>query len=281
MKFRVFSLLLLIAAYSNYSSAASQAESILRQSISAMKKVRTLEATLERKERFGDCFIRGELHFKLQVNPRRVYLYSKYPNEGAEVIYKEGWNGGKAYVNPNGFPFVNLSLPPEGAQLMKDQHHSVKLIGFGFINKVIQVSMRKYLDRIDDFVTYEGEMSWHGKQCHVLSIDFSEWSYSTYKVEKKCSLLDLERNLCVNACLICEKNGLKPYSYVKPGQELTIPNVYAKKTRLLIQSSTMLPIGQELYDEKGLFERYHFKDVVVNPVFTEEDFSTKNDQYDF
>jgi outer membrane lipoprotein-sorting protein len=45
------------------------------------------------------------------------------------------------------------------------------------------------------------------------------------------------------------------------------------KTVLYIDKETNFPIYQEMSDEKGVFEKYEYSNLVVNPIFKADDFS--------
>jgi outer membrane lipoprotein-sorting protein len=65
------------------------------------------------------------------------------------------------------------------------------------------------------------------------------------------------------------------------GKTLKVPSSYAKKSVLYIQKDTKIPVYQEMSDDKGLFEKYEYRDVVVNPKFADDEFTTSFSDYRF
>ena len=74
---------------------------------------------------------------------------------------------------------------------------------------------------------------------------------------------------------------MKGYLDVKPGQVIHIPNNYAKSLTLYISKNTLLPLVELIYDDKGLYERYEFTELKVNPMFPVEEFTQDNPAYNF
>jgi len=55
------------------------------------------------------------------------------------------------------------------------------------------------------------------------------------------------------------------YDDVKAGQVLRVPTSYAKSIELWIDKELMLPIRQVIFDDKGKYEEYEYRSLVVNP----------------
>lgn len=262
-------------------SFAQNPRTITEESIAAMSRYKSLSGKLVRKERFKGKMLPGELDFKMTKSPRQVYIKNYIPDEGAEVIYLKGKNNGEALVNPNKPLMPNLNLNPEGDLLMKEQHHSMLNLGMDFTHNVIKHSLDKYGDKFDEFVSYKGELNWHGRKVHVIEIKFSDWAWESYSVTKSETLLELERRLNLNANLIAEKNNLNINAKLKPGKTIQVPNAYAKTTTLFVDKTTKMPVMQEMADEKGVFERYDYQNLKVNPSFPANTFSEDNPDYGF
>lgn len=260
---------------------AQNPREITESSIAAMGRYKTLSGKLVRAERVKGKMVEGSLDFKLQENPRKIYIFNHKPDEGAEVIYIEGTNNNEALVNPNKTLMPNLNLDPEGDLLMKDQHHSMLNLGLRFTKDVIKTSLEQYGDDFEKYVTYKGEMSWHGRKVHVIEIEFADWKWESYTMEKTETLLQFERRTKLNANLIAEKNGMSVNSKVKAGKVLQVPNAYAKTSTLFVDKSNKMTIYQELKDEKGVFERYDYLNLKVNPSLPENTWSADNPDYGF
>ncbi|MEM7038503.1 MAG: DUF1571 domain-containing protein, partial [Bacteroidota bacterium] len=132
------------------------ARPIVTQMIKAMDNVQTLSGRVKRRERIEGRMVTGEMRFKTMMDPYKVYIYNVKPNEGVEVLYVTGWNNNKASVNPNGFPWVSVSLDPFGGRMLEDQHHTCHDVGFEYTNRVVKHVLEKHGDKFDEFVSYEG-----------------------------------------------------------------------------------------------------------------------------
>ncbi|MBK8368725.1 MAG: hypothetical protein IPL10_15325 [Bacteroidetes bacterium] len=76
--------------------------------IKSIQDLERLKYSLKIVERGKKGFNHYESSVKLNRKPRKIYLYIK----GIELLWVAGWNNNKAYVKPNSFPYVNLSLDP-------------------------------------------------------------------------------------------------------------------------------------------------------------------------
>jgi outer membrane lipoprotein-sorting protein len=81
---------------------------------------------------------------------------------------------------------------------------------------------------------------------------------------------------------IMELNRLSsPNASLTPGQVLKVPSDYGKVIRLTIDEKRKIPLIVEVEDEIGLYERYEYYKLEVNPPLTDLDFSRKNPAYNF
>src|SRR5690606_2584111 len=76
------------------------------------KSISAMSFTMGKLERINGKMVDQTSDVKLRRNPLAVYSKQTDPPSGIEVLYKEGEP--KALVNPNGFPWVNVSLDPYG-----------------------------------------------------------------------------------------------------------------------------------------------------------------------
>ena len=87
--------------------------------VSAMGKVQHATFGLKMQERIYGTFVYSQYEVKLNQKPYQVYLKCIKPDVGAEVLYREGLNDGKALVSPHRFPYMTISLDPEGSLIRK------------------------------------------------------------------------------------------------------------------------------------------------------------------
>lgn len=215
---------------------------------------------------------------KLQVSPRKLYLYLK----GPEVLWIEGQNNGNALVNPGTFPYVNMNLDPHGSLMRKDQHHTIHEMGFTYLRDVLGALVKKAGDKFDKYFSYTGEDKWNGRPCHKLLINYSEFAYTTYTVKKGENLVTIARKLNVGEYMILEQNKeVSDYDDVKEGDKLQVPNAYAKMVILYVDKQHHLPVSIKIFDDKGLYESYEYYTLLVNPTIADEEFTKTYKDYNF
>ncbi len=277
-------LLMLIPA----ASAGLRAENLARTHIDEMlvrlSKVFSLSARVKRLERLPDgSTISGEMQFKAMFEPRfKAYIHINAPKSGAEVLFIEGSNDDKAVVNPNGFPWINVNLEPEGSSMMENQHHSLKCLGFRFTEDIVRHLYKLHVADFDAHVIYMGVQKWNTRMTHVIKFSYDNYGPVKYTVKGDENLCEIERNTHVPAAKILDMNpNIADYWDVKAGQVINIPNYYGKESVFMIDTENYMPIVQIIKDEKGLFEKYEYHDVVVNPKFNTAEFTKTYPGYNF
>lgn len=265
--------------------AQNPARPIMEKMMHQMDNVLSVSARVKRLERMVDGdMVSGEMEFKAMFEPNlKAYVRIISPREGTEVLYVEGWNDNSALINPNGFPWINVSLDPQGSHMMEKQHHSLLCIGFRYTESVVKDVYNRSDTDFDEHVFYMGEQKWYDRNTYVIKIVYNEYGTSTYTVKQgEESLCEIERKIFVPAAKMLELNpNVDDYWDIKPGQVIKVPNKYGKESIFMIDSETYLPIVQIVHDDKGLFEKYEYHDLKVNPRFTTTEFTTEFPGYGF
>ena len=253
-------------------------DELLRNVFSAIDNLKTIRYNLQCNERIKGRMQHTESKVKLQVVPRKLYLYIK----GIEVLWCEGTNNGNALVNPGSFPYINLNLDPNGSLMRKDQHHTINEMGYHYLEDIIKDGLRKVGDKIDKNFILLGEEKYNGRVCYKLSITFPDFTWNSYTVKKDETLITIERKLHVSEYMILENNSkLDWYNDVKEGDVIKVPSSYSKLTLLLIDKEYMLPVSNKVFDDKGLFETYEYYDMQVNKPFDQKEFTKGFEGYNF
>ncbi len=272
--------------FTGFSNTPNKAVNVLNDMLDAIEQYDQLSYTLKAWERIEGESTYTELVTKLQEEPKRkMYLKNKSkPNKGVEILWIEGkWNG-NAKVYPNGIPYMNLNLSPYGNQMRENQHHTIHSTGFGFLSEIVKEALNRAKKRggIDEVFHYESTVNHNDRQCHKVLIKDPTFSFEPYTVQQGEDLDDIANRRKICAYLIIEKNeDVDDFDDVSKGQTIQIPTSYAKKTILYIDTENMLPIGQHMYDEKGRFERYEYLNVNTNPSFSDKEFTTEYEDYNF
>ena len=275
-------MVLILSGTSSYSQSTSRCSSILDEMLTSADNVKSLRYKLKQYEMVEDEVIYGEQDVKLQLQPLMIYMFIHAPNQGAEVLWKEGENNGDALVNPNAFPYLNLNLDPYGLILRRNQHHTIFSSGFGFLASIIRAGIKKAGADFDKYFRYEGDITWEGRECFQIVIEYDHYTWVPYEVKDGEDLISIAKDQKICDYILIERNdGVDDFDDVKVGQVIQIPNVYAKKNILYVDKKLKLPVRMEMYDDKGFFERYEISQIEVNPIIPSEEFSENYKDYGY
>jgi hypothetical protein len=231
----------------------------------AMQKVNRVSYEMKSKERFDGKYVEKKVRFRLQANPQKVY--GKNLGNGVEFLYVKGWNGDKAFINPNGFPYMNLSLNIYGNRIRNENHHTINHTGFGYMYKLLSSISQRLAKRglsLASQLEYKGSVTWNGRSCYKVQYYDPNFKYYTHKVTKTETLFDFCERMNLLEYAIMEANNMGYGAKIYAGKTIRIPNNVAKKVIVYVDRATNLPIVQKIYDEKGLFEQYEYTDIVQN-----------------
>jgi outer membrane lipoprotein-sorting protein len=255
------------------------AKEIIYKMVKSIEDVERLKYSLKITERGKKGYNHYESSVKLNKKPRKIYLYIK----GIELLWVNGWNHNKAYVKPNSFPFMNLSLDPLGFLMRQDQHHTINEMGFDYFGSVVEYMALKVNDKFDHYFKLEGEERYNNRPCYKIIIDNKDFGYENYTVGEHESITTIARKLHISEYMILEVNPkLNDYfDILKKGQVLKVPNAYAKNVTLYIDQLYFLPIGVKILDDKGLYEEYDYHYLQVNPKIEDAEFTKDYKDYKF
>lgn len=255
------------------------AEDLMDELLVSIDKVKSLKFQLKIAERINGKMVLTGSKTKLNRFPRKIYMNVN----GPELLWVEGWNNGYALVNPNGFPYINLSLNPEGSLMRDGQHHTIHEIGFEYYGSILKQNKLKAGNEFNKIFKFNGEIKWNNRPCYYLVADNYNFGYTKYTVQKGEDLIKIARKLFLSEYMLLElnKDKMSDYDEAKQGQVIVIPTSYAKRTELYIDKEHLLPVCTKIYDDKGLFESYEYLSLIVNPVFAKDEFSKTYKEYHF
>jgi hypothetical protein len=262
---------------------AQDATSVIQKMRTAIAEINAYEFELHTKERWGNKYVKKKMYFKVVEEPKKIYM--KDLDKGVELLYKKGWNSNKAFINPNGFPWVNVSLSLFDNNVLEDSHHSLYDLGFKFVNVLLdgfERSIKKNNSSPERVYKYKGLVKWGSVLCHKLEVEPPVvFKIIDYTITEETTLFELARKLNVSAFVIKEKNKLSYKSKIKRGTILKVPSAFAKKVVVYIDAKTYLPITQITYDDKNIFEQMEYKNISLQPNFKAEEFTTDYKEYGF
>lgn len=279
------SVVLALLALTAMHKPESQARTIITKTLKAIDTHKGCTYTMRSEERLvGKSGLRdGNIFTKINVTPRKIYLKMVTdPNKGTEVLYVEGVNENKATVNA-GKMIPTLKLKTTNSLLTKDQHHTAITSGFTMVSKIMGEAVKKAdaQGKFDEVFKYVGDVTWNGRSCYKIVIEDPTYAYVNYTAKKGENMYTVALKHLIPEYSMVETSGVKNFEEDLGGKTLKIPNNYAKKTVLYIDKENNFPIVQEMSDEKGVFERYSFSNLVVNPTFKADEFTEDFSEYGF
>ncbi len=253
-------------------------QEILKNIFASIANIKTLRYNLQCNERIKGKIHHTESQVKLQIHPRKIYLSLK----GPEILWVQGEDNEDALVNPDAFPYISLNLDPFGLLMFKNQHHTIHEMGMHYLEDIMKDGLVKAENNIDKHFVILGEEVYNGHHCYRLSITFPDFSWENYIVKEGETIISIARRLYVSEYMVLEKNPVASwYDDIKAGQVILVPNVYAKLTLLLIDKESFLPLKNEVFDDKGLFETYEYLNLQVNLPISPEEFRKDYKDYHF
>ena len=280
---KVFAPVLLFCLFSISATYAQNPVDIIEKMRSSINKINKSTFELHSKERFGDKYVYKKLKFNMQASPKKVYM--KDMEKGVELLFVDGWNKNRGYINPNGFPWINVSLNIYDSKVVAENHHTLDDVGLNFVNillKGFESTVSKAGKTKSSLYSYKGEVTYNGRACYKLYIvPPVEFKYISYTTTRDQTLMQLSRRIVASDFLIKERNNLSYTRTIRKGTRLTVPTAYAKKVIVYIDKKSYLPVVQMLYDDKGLLEKYEYKNLSIYPKFSSKEFTTDCASYGF
>lgn len=262
----------------------TQTRTIINKMLTAIEAHKCSQYTMRSEERIvGMKNLRGGMILtKVNVSPKKIYLKMvEDPNKGTEILFVTGERGGKAAVSVPHLPTLNLN--PFSSLLTKEQHHTSMSSGFAIVGKIVDQGMKKAdaQGKFDEVFKYVGDVTWNNRACYKLVIEDPTWAITTYTAKKGENMYTIALKFLVPEYYMVELSGIKNFEEDLGGKTVKIPTSYSKKTVMYIDKETNFPIFQEISDDKGIFERYSFFNVLINPAFKADEFTEDFKEYNF
>jgi hypothetical protein len=252
---------------------------ILLQMYDSIRNVSTLRYSVTAIERVERKYHSASSEIKVQTHPRKVYYLNR--EKKLEILYDAEVAAHKAWVKPNVFPYMTISLDPSGNIMRRNQHYTIHELGYEFIGKSIALTIKKDKEGLANF-TYHGRHPKNGYNCHLIEYENKRYTYTDYTVREKETASIIAYRLCVNDYLLRYRNGLmNDFGFLKPGRVLKVPTLYCMRAVVYIDERLMLPVSLSLYDDQGLVESYDYSAIVVNKPFREKEFTRDFPGYGF
>ena len=278
MNLSFFALLFLFGTVLN----AQSLRSVLDKMYIAIGTTNLMSYEMTSSERIGAKMVTKNMSFKVQISPRKVYMKDK--DSGVELLYVSGWNNNMPYINPNGFPWVNVSLDMQSARVRADGHHPVTHAGFNYLltqMKNTEKLIAKEGEKLENIIKIEGNFTWNGRNTTKVVLTNPDFKFIDYTCTQGETLFNLCERINVSEYMVMEKNNLGYGAKVYQGKVIKIPNAFAKKVEIYIDKESNLPIYQIVHDDKGVFEKFEFKNLKINPQLSSGEFTSQCSSYGF
>lgn len=220
-------------------------------------------------ERKLDIYESADLDFVIQRNPFKAA--GKITEAGHRILYDPAIRKGEALYIPKGFPYTNLWLDIHGSLFRGLNHYTISNAGCNFIFGIIRNEYSKMKDNFNcQFTNYNNE------KCIEIFASTDKYKTFAYTAKPRETVLDIAAKFNVLAYLLIEYNdNVSSYTEDCTGKSLIIPSHYGQRVKLVINAKHGMPSLIEVYDNKGLVERYIYTDYkfslnLPSNYFTEE-----------
>ncbi len=272
----------LLTGYSVMAQKPISPDEMFNRMMQGIEQVRTATYLLEVQERVFTKNSTSNYIVKLQTEPLKIYTYCVKPNPGAEALYVDGKNSNKILINPNRFPYINISLSVNSMLLRKNHQYNMKQLGFDYLHDLLgEYDVKLGKDFRKRFSTV-GTIQYKNKEYYQLEILNPDFGYVNYTVVKGDNVSSIARKFLCNDHMILEVNpDISDYDDVSIGQVIKVPNSFAKKITFYIDKVHFLPLVQIIYDEQGFYTKIEFSSFVFNPMIKDEEFTKGYPKYHF
>lgn len=127
-------------------------------------------ATFSKRELVGQELIAHTMDIKFRPIPFSVYMKFRKANEGREVLFVEGRNGGKLMAREPGFKGIvgTVSLLPTSPNAMSEGRYPITLFGMENLAKGVIGMWENELKYEDPEVKYYPNAKFGGMECQVI-----------------------------------------------------------------------------------------------------------------
>ena len=259
-----------VQAFSHEPVEPISTQQLITRLSSAIQSLKTLRCLVDAEERIGRSYTPGRTLRKLSFSPLKIYIKNQ---KNVEILYVTGQNNNDAWVYPGSFPYITLSLNPTRSLMRRGQHHTVLQAGFGTIADLLGNSGGQGSTVFTRSFRYAGDTLAQGQPAYILRSDYPQFRYITYKAGPNETIHSIANRLGCGEYRILERNGLSIDSKLIEGQVLQVPNSYGRHTILVVNIKTYLPASVTVYDDRGLYERYTFLNVIPNQLISAAEFT--------
>lgn len=275
---RIRLLLSVCIIFITYSTSTSQTtpSSVINSMHEAVNKSHKYEYVMITSERLfnGKGYHNGKSFNRVLMPNFCIYMkILAQTNNGVEILFNKAKYGNVCVINAGKF-FPNISVSPLNKLLRKNQHHTIYEAGFKYSADLLKGVMDKMgATAFNSFVKMESDVMYSGRLCYKLTMADPNFSWIDYKVKGTENMYDIAKARNISEYLILYKNKFSSYEVNLEGKTIKIPSSFAKKATIYVDKVTYHPLGIEMLDEEGMFEKYEFSNVKYNVSFDAQEFT--------
>ena len=228
--FFIVFVILPLAIHSQNQDYNYSAHEITKIMIETSKEIKNLSFDLIKTERFQNDYIIDTLSTKLMYYPFSVYTKKREGERNLELLFVKGENNNKCLINPDGFPWFNLHLDPDGVFMRRKQHNSINRIGHKWALMTLENTMNKYGDKVKSLIKILDVKLINNRKCWLIEFNNIHYKKIKYTVKSHENITDIANEHLICDYKILELNpSIDNYNDVEEGQEIVIPNDYCSK----------------------------------------------------
>ena len=247
---------LLFAAHASGQATAE----IINKMFKAIEETKEFSFVLTNTERLKNKTLTGNQYVIIDKNTESVYIRFISPNKGGQVTFQKGKNSDRITYRAPGTG-LSMSLDPLGDLVRKNNHHTIYEIGYNYFYELVKYSFKT---SPSSFGSVE-KIKYNGEEVYKIVAKNPDYAIVDYTVTNEKNVVEISKKLMVDDFKLLELNPqVKNFSdKLRPGQIIKVPTHYAKEMTLYINPSNFLPCYIEVQDEKGLYEKYEYRDMKV------------------
>ena len=285
---KVFRVVLVLLNFFSFSTVFAQtakvtpsANDLLEQMFEVIYSLENIRFDMYSKERVEGAFVQSHSIGIMEYSPKKVFIRG-FDTDGVlqnEVLYLEGINDNNALVSPNGFPYINLNLDPEGNVMRKNRHFTILEAGGRYLVDMLKLGMETYQQNGD--LNKRLTLDVDGEYYKITIINY-DYDYLSYQVLEGENSRSVARKLGVPEYKIIELNDeIDSYDDIEPGQVIQVPNFYGQKVELVLRKVDFIPLEIRIFDDNGLYAEYVYKVFELNIKVPNDTFNSDNPAYTF
>jgi hypothetical protein len=267
------------------SSNAVTGREVIQSLIHSVNGLKTCQFEMQAKERIDNTYVYTHSVASINFAPRKIFLRAFNESGGLknEILYVNGQNDNEALIASQGFPYINLNLNPLGNTMRNKKHLTILEAGGKFMASMLSFGLPKMTQNSEN-VAVKCVSKAHEEYgpCYVVTIQNNDYTFQMVDTKSESSL----RNFCnahgVPEYKVMEINdAVSSFDQDISQNKLLIPTYYAKEIKIVVRQRDYIPMGVELYDEKGLYASYTYEYFKVNPALGAQVFDKDNPAYTF